>query len=59
MPSLLVCIALKKLESLGFQFFVDDVVSGVDFRPSWPMLPGSGYPLLDGFFYSCCYWELG
>jgi len=43
-------MAMKKMESFGFQVFVGDVVSGVVFSPFWLRLPASGPQLLDEFF---------
>jgi len=47
--SLLDCIE-KNWKVLDLGFFVNDVISGVGFRPFWLRLPGPEPQLLDGIF---------
>jgi len=41
-------VFMSELKSLGFVFFVGDVISGAGFWPFWLRLPGSEPQLLDG-----------
>jgi len=50
----------KKIFWLGVaDFFVTDVISEVDFRPFWFMLPGLGPNCLTKVFRRSFHWKLG